>query len=136
MKKTPTFQEITAKLAEWPFPAGIDGVVGIANGGVVPAALVAQRLGLGLKIIALNYRNAANEPQFVEPQLVSDIPGLGAWKRVLLVDDVYLSGKSWHAARAVLPKKVEVLPFVLTGNVDFALFHDARGYADWPWLAG
>ena len=134
--KTPTFLEITARLAQWPFPAGVDGVVGIAVGGVVPAALVAQRLGVGLKAIALNYRNAANEPQFAAPQIVSDVPGLGAWKKVLLVDDLYMSGKSWHAARAVLPRSIEVLPFVLTGDVDFALFRDARGGSEWPWQAG
>ena len=134
--KPPTFEEITLRLAQWQFPAGIDGVVGIAAGGVVPAALVAQRLGVGLRVLALSYRNAVNAPQFAEPHLVSDVPGLGAWKRVLLVDDFYISGKSWHAARAVLSRKVEVLPFVLTGDVDFALFRDPKGCPEWPWQAG
>jgi len=134
--KPPPFEEIVARMAAWPFPAGLDGVVGIAAGGVVPAALVAQRLGLGLRIIALSYRNAANEPQFAEPHLVADVPGLGPWKRVLLVDDVFLSGKSWNTARALLPRKVEVLPFVLSGEVDFALFRDAKGCFDWPWTVG
>lgn len=134
--RPPPFEEIAARLAKWSFPAGVDGVVGIAAGGVVPAALVAQRLGLGLKIVAVSYRNAANEPQFDEPHLMADVPGLGLWKRVLLVDDVYLSGKSWNAARAMLPRKIEVLPFVLTGDVDFALFRDAKGSFDWPWTVG
>jgi xanthine phosphoribosyltransferase len=134
--KPPSFEEITARLAQWKFPVGIDGVVGIASGGVVPAALVAQRLGVGLRVIALSYRNAANEPQFGSPQLVSDVPGLGGWKRVLLVDDFYMTGKSWHAARAVLPKHTEVLPFVLVGDVDFALFRDPKGCSEWPWQAG
>lgn len=133
---TPKFEEITARIARWSFPAGIDGVVGIAHGGVVPAALVAQHLGLGLKLIAVNYRNAVNEPQFAEPRLVSEVPGLGAWKRVLLVDDSYLSGKSWNAARAMLPKSIEVLPFVLTGKVEFALFPELKYNGEWPWQTG
>jgi hypothetical protein len=49
------------------------------------------------------------------------------------VDDVYVSGKSWHAARAQLPADVEVLPFVLKGKVDFALIRDIDGCVQWPW---
>lgn len=127
------FTDIVARLAAWKFPTAIDGVVGIASGGVVPAALVAQRLGLELKVIALNYRDEANEPRFPEPKLLSVVPDLGAWRRVLLIDDVYVSGKSWHAARAVLPATVEVLPFVLKGKVDFALIRDLDGCVQWPW---
>lgn len=127
------FEDIAARLARWTFPAGIDGVVGIATGGVVPAALVAQRLGVGMAVIALNYRDEANEPRFAEPKLLSRVPELGAWKRVVLVDDVYVSGKSWHAARALLPAAVEVLPFVLKGKVDFALIRDVDGCVRWPW---
>jgi xanthine phosphoribosyltransferase len=134
--KPATFEEITAQLALWKFASEIDGVVGIASGGVVPAALVAQRLGVGLRVIALSYRNEANQPRFGAPQLVSDVPGVGGWKRILLVDDFYLTGKSWHAARAVLPKHVDVLPFVFVGDVDFALFRDAKGCCKWPWQVG
>jgi xanthine phosphoribosyltransferase len=131
--RPPTFEEITAQIAHWPFPEKLDGVVGIASGGAVPAALVAQRLGLGLKMIALNYRDEANEPRFTEPRVVSVVPSLGKWRRVLLVDDIYISGKSWNAARAVLPKDVEVLPFVLWGKAEFALLRDYHGTIDWPW---
>ncbi len=127
------FTDITARLAAWKFPAGIEGVIGIASGGVVPAALVAQRLGVEMKIIALNYRDETNAPRFAEPQLLSAVPDLRAWRRVLLVDDVYVSGKSWHAARALLPREVEVLPFVLKGKTDFALIRDIDGCVQWPW---
>jgi xanthine phosphoribosyltransferase len=129
------FIVITTRLAAWTFPPGIDGVVGIARGGVVPATLVAQRLGVGLKVIALNYRDDANEPRFTEPKLLSHVPDLGAWRRVLLVDDVYVSGKSWHAARRLLPESVEVLPFVFKGKADFALIRDIDGCVQWPWKA-
>jgi xanthine phosphoribosyltransferase len=128
-----TFKDITGRLARWRFPERLDGVVGIAQGGVVPAALVAQRLRLEMKIIALNYRDDANEPRFSEPKLLSAVPDLGVWKRVLLVDDVYVSGKSWHAARALLSSEVEVLPFVLKGRADFALIRDIEGCVQWPW---
>jgi adenine/guanine phosphoribosyltransferase-like PRPP-binding protein len=128
-----SFTEISARLAGWNFPERIDGVVGIATGGVVPAVLVAMRLKVDLKTLALNDRDEANEPRFEEPKLISRVPDLGSWRRILLVDDVYVSGKSWHAARNLLPESVEVLPFVLKGKVDFALIRDVDGCVQWPW---
>jgi xanthine phosphoribosyltransferase len=108
-------------------------VVGIATGGVVPAALVASRLGVEMKVVALNYRDEANEPRFAEPKLLSSMPDLSRWRRVLLVDDVYVTGKSWHAVRALIPHGTEVLPFVLKGRVDFALIQEIEGCVQWPW---
>lgn len=128
-----SFTDITKRLATWKFQERLDGVIGIATGGVVPAALVAQRLGLEMKVIALNYRDEANEPRFADPKLLSAVPSLGRWRKVLLVDDVYVSGKSWHAARAALPSEIEVLPFVMKGKVDFALIRDVDGCVQWPW---
>jgi adenine/guanine phosphoribosyltransferase-like PRPP-binding protein len=128
-----SFKDIAERLAGWRFPERLDGVVGIAQGGVVPAALVAQRLGLEMKVIALNYRDEDNQPRYPEPKLLAAVPALGAWRRVLLVDDVYMSGKSWHAARALLPPEIDVLPFVLKGRTDFALIRDIEGCVQWPW---
>jgi adenine/guanine phosphoribosyltransferase-like PRPP-binding protein len=128
-----SFSEITDRIAAWVFPDRIDGVLGIASGGVVPASLVAMHLKVGLKVLALNYRDEANEPRYEEPKLLSRVPDLGSWRRILLVDDVYVSGKSWQAARRLLPVDVEVLPFVLKGKVDFALIRDVDGCVQWPW---
>lgn len=127
------FKDIVERLAAWKFPAGLDGVVAIAHDGILPGALVAQRLGLNLKTITISYRNSANEPQFAHPQLVSSVPGIAGWKRVLLVDDVWVTGSSWETARAHLPRSVEVLPFVLAGNVDFALLRTTARAPQWPW---
>ena len=128
-----SFTNITDRLRKWNFPDGIDAVIGIATGGVVPAALVAQHLGLELTIIRMSFRDESNEPKFEEPKLLSAVPSVGSWRRVLLVDDVYVSGKSWHAARALLPANLDVLPFVLKGKTDFALFPEIRGCVRWPW---
>jgi uncharacterized protein len=127
------FEDICKRLRHWPFPPDIDGVVGIATGGVVPAALVAAQLGVGLKVITLNYRDEANEPRFPEPRLLSNVPDLGKWRKVLLVDDVYVSGRSWTAARNLLPADKEVLPFVLKGKAEFALIQEVEGCVEWPW---
>ncbi len=130
---TLSFQDITTRLARWSFPEGIDGVVGIASGGVVPAALVAMRLNVELKAVAVNYRDDQNEPRFAEPRMLSAPLDVSGWRRVLLVDDVYVTGKSWHAARQLLPASVDVLPFVMKGKVDFALIREVDGCVRWPW---
>lgn len=128
-----SFRDICERLERWRFPEGIDGVIGIASGGVVPAALVARRLGVELRVIALNYRDEKNRPRHAAPVLLAPVPNLGTWKRVLLVDDVYVSGASWHAARALLSPDIDVLPFVMKGKVDFALIRDVEGCVQWPW---
>jgi xanthine phosphoribosyltransferase len=130
------FEDVVRRIAAWRFPDGIDGVVGIASGGVVPAALVAQRLGVGLKVMALNYRDENNAPRQAAPLLLSTVPDLGDWRRVLLVDDVYVTGSSWRMARALLPATTEVWPFVLKGKTDFALIRDIEGCVQWPWKVG
>lgn len=127
------FSDITGRIAQWTFPERIDAVVGIATGGVVPAALVAMHLRVEMKVMTLNYRDDENEPRYPEPKLLSRVPDLGSCQRVLLVDDVYVSGKSWRAARELLPAGIEVLPFVLKGRVDFALIRDVDGCVQWPW---
>jgi adenine/guanine phosphoribosyltransferase-like PRPP-binding protein len=128
-----SFSDITGRISKWIFPERIDVVVGIATGGIVPAALAAMRLGVDMKLLALNYRDDENEPRYEEPKLLSSVPDLGSSGRVLLVDDVYVSGKSWNAARRLLPTGIEVFPFVLKGRVDFALIRDVDGCVQWPW---
>jgi adenine/guanine phosphoribosyltransferase-like PRPP-binding protein len=125
--------EISRRLRGFSFPTGIDGVVGIASGGVVPAALVAHHLGVELRVIALNYRDDANVPRHDAPRLLGPVPELGDWKRILLVDDVWVSGSTWWAARAALSAELEVLPWVMKGKVDFALIRDVEGCVQWPW---
>lgn len=127
------FKDICERLDRWTFPSDLDGVVGIATGGVVPAALAARKLGLELRVLALNYRDENNEPRHEVPVVLSAIPNVSGWKRILLVDDVYVTGSSWHAARALLPPDAEVLPFVMKGKVDFALIRDVEGCVQWPW---
>ena len=131
-----SFKDIAGRLARWPFPERLDGVVGIALGGVVPAALVAQRLGLEMQVVALNYRDESNKPRHPEPRLLGPVPDLGDWRRVLLVDDVYVTGRTWKAARGLFPPGLEVLPFVLKGKADFALIRDIDGCVRWPWRTG
>lgn len=131
--KALSFREILERLDKWKFPKGVDGVMGIAGGGVVPAALVAERLGVELRVVSLNYRDEQNEPRFHVPRVLAPVPDVKGWKKMLLVDDVWVSGASWKAARALFPEEIEVLPFVMKGKVEWALIQDINGCVQWPW---
>lgn len=97
-----SFQQIAQRLREMSLPA-TDPVIGIGSGGVVPAALAAWHLDADLRIITLNYRDEQNNPRHEEPVVInmpSDLHLRG--KKILLVDDVSVSGKTLTAALRLL----------------------------------
>ncbi len=93
------FPEIRARLDAAILPE-TDLVIGVATGGSVPAALLACKLQTPLYTLQLNYRAEDNRLQRPEPELLSplELPTLRG-KRVLLVDDVCVTGKTLAAAR-------------------------------------
>lgn len=120
-------------IASWPFPP-VDLVVAIGSGGVVPGALVAQHLRTGFAVLWVNYRDADNRPRHDGPRLLAAVPDLRAGTRALVVDDVHVSGRTLTTAREALEARgVETHPFVLKGNVPFALIRDVPGCVAWPW---
>ena len=66
------------------FLSGIDFVIGVSRGGLVPAALLAARID---KPLAAAYINKHDEIFFDRPDWIKD-------KNVLVVDDVVRSGKT------------------------------------------
>ncbi len=126
-----SFTEIAQRLKTIEFPE-IDGVVGIANGGTVPASLVAYQLDRPLSMIRLNYRDEHNEPLYDSPQVL-EAPSIDkALKRVLLVDDVSVSGKTLAKARELLDGRA-VATMVITGEADYVVFPEVGDCVNWPW---
>ena len=111
-----------------------DLVIGIASGGVVPASLVACKLGCQLKIIELNYRDDNNLPRHLEPILLSEIVLPSDIKSILLVDDVSISGKTLESARQLF-KDYQVWTMVFRGKADYVLFPNINTCLKWPWKA-
>jgi hypoxanthine phosphoribosyltransferase len=52
--------------------------------------------------------------------------------RILLVDDVSVSGQTLALARSLL-KGYEVITFTLKGKADFVLFPEITACVNWPW---
>lgn len=127
-----SFKEITQRLHQMVLPE-TDLVIGIGTGGIVPAALAASKLHAELRIMTLNYRDEKNNPRHEHPvvlQLPEDLDLRG--KRILLVDDVSVSGKTLHAALEQL-KGLDVKTLTMKGKADFVLFPEVKDCVKWPW---
>ena len=126
-----SFTEIAQRLRTIELPE-VDGVVGIAAGGTVPASLVAYQLNRPLSMIQLNYRGEDNAPLYESPQVIEARPIDEAQRRVLLVDDVSVSGKTLSAAKDLLGDRA-VTTLVITGEADYVVFPEVGDCVNWPW---
>lgn len=125
------FTTIAKRLKALQFP-DFDVVVGIAEGGIVPASLVANKLQCDLAVLKSEYRDADNKPVFPDPVIRSGPRLSPGYKKLLLVDDVSVSGKTLKAAKSVLTG-YKVKTFVLKGKADFVLFPELNSCVKWPW---
>lgn len=126
------FSSISNDLKSFRFPEA-DYVVGIATGGTYPAIMIAHQLGLPCRFIHLNFRDPDNTPIHEEPVILSgDIGDIPQDSRILLVDEVSVSGKTINKALQLL-KDFHVRTFVLKGKGDFVLYPDIKTCVNWPW---
>lgn len=127
-----SFDAISEALHGFNFPE-VDLVLGIARGGTPPACMIAHQLGAALKIVRISHRNDANEPLYLEPVVVSEFNwDLFSHHRILIVDDVSVTGKTMAAVKERLPGH-EVHTFVLKGAADYVLFPKVKSCVAWPW---
>jgi hypoxanthine phosphoribosyltransferase len=125
------FSDLTRRLKALELPPA-DLVVGIATGGIVPASLVAFQLDLPLVLISINFRDPANQPQRAAPELLAPFRIATAGQRIILVDDVSVTGGTMELARQLLAgHKVTTLAF--KGKADFVLLPEVTSCVIWPW---
>ena len=126
-----SFKQITKRLQSIDFPE-IDLVVGIGSGGVPAATMLAYHLNAELEVMTLNYRDEENNPRYASPKVLN----LPDWnlqgKKILLVDDVSVSGKTMNAALELLPG-LNVKTCAMKGKADYVLFPEIKDCVKWPW---
>ncbi|MGO9308232.1 MAG: phosphoribosyltransferase [Spirochaetia bacterium] len=98
-----------------------EAIVAIAQGGIIPAALLQQEWGIPMSVVRINYRDHENKPRFADARLLDEGPPPFAGKKVLLVDDVSRTGKTLARARAYLANST-VKTFLVNGEADFRLY--------------
>lgn len=126
-----SFKEISERLQSIDFPP-VDLVIGIGSGGVPAATMVAYHLNAELQVIRMNYRDEQNNPRYEKPQLLDEPVLHLEGKKILLVDDVSVSGKTMNAALELL-KGYDVKTCAMKGKADFVLFPEIKDCVKWPW---
>jgi hypoxanthine phosphoribosyltransferase len=129
--ETLSFKTICQRLENLRLPK-FDLIVGIADGGIVPASLAAYKTGCDIEIIKINYRDINNSPSFAKPKLLSKISEFHQKKNILIVDDVSVSGKTLDFAKSFF-KGNDIKTLVFKGKGDFVLFPEIKDCVNWPW---
>jgi xanthine phosphoribosyltransferase len=52
-----SWEEVAGKIRSFQFAETFDLIVAIANGGIIPAALINQRLQIRMELLQLSFRN-------------------------------------------------------------------------------
>ncbi len=128
---TLSMDEIMDRLQSFSFPE-VDLVVGITSGATFPAKKIADMLNLPIRYIQINFRLPDNTPKYENPQLIKMDTIPSHYTRLLLVDDVSVSGKTLKCAVENL-QNFTVYTFVLKGKADYVLFPEINTCVDWPW---
>jgi len=126
-----SFREISERLKQAELPE-TDLVIGIGSGGILPAGIVAFHLNAELRVMVLNYRDEMNNPRYKEPKVLEKPHENLEGKRILLVDDVSVSGKTMNKALEQL-EGLNVKTLAMKGKADYVLFPEIKDCVKWPW---
>lgn len=112
-----------------------DTVVAIANGGIIPAALINQRLGVDFQLMKVSLRNASQTPMFASPRLLEPLGFDPEDRSILLVEDRVKTGASLRFALGILENRAKIVKTcAVNGPADYSLF-DTDCFR-FPWIIG
>jgi xanthine phosphoribosyltransferase len=134
-----SFEEMLERFRTIEFGERFDMIVAIADGGIVPAGILAQRLnnehrdgggenggdiGIEVRLLRINLRDEDQKPRYNAPKLLAPIDFEFAGRRILLVDDRVKSGSTMRLARQLLSDAAVVRTFAVNGEADYALYNE------------
>jgi len=127
-----TFDEIMKRFAEIEIDEAFDLIVAIANGGLVPAGILNQRLQTEVQILRINFKDENQRPRYDTPKLLQPVDFDFKNKKILLVDDRIKSGATIVVAKEILSEANLIKTFAVNGNADYALFNESC--FRFPWM--
>ena len=127
-----TFDEVMERFRSITFKDEFDIIVAIANGGIVPAGIINQRLQREVHLLKINLRDEYQHPQYDRPKLLAPIDFDFKDKRILLVDDRIKTGSTIMLAKELMQDARMIKTFAVNGNADYALFDEAC--FKFPWI--
>ncbi len=119
------FQEVLARFEEIRFEEDFDTIVAVANGGIIPAGILNQRLDVDFQLIKINLRDEAQRPKWEAPRLLEPLSFDPAGRRILLVDDRIKTGSTIRLAKELLSAASVVKTFAVNGTADYALYDES-----------
>ena len=132
MVREKSFEEVLQRFRDIEFNETFDIIVAIANGGIIPAAIINQRLNTGVELIKINLRDPNQKPKYDSPRLVSPIDFEFKNKSILLVEDRIKTGATVQFAIDLLDGAKQIKTFAVNGRADYSLY-DEECFR-FPWI--
>lgn len=127
-----SFDEVIERVRSIEISETFDIVVAIANGGIIPAAMINQRLGCEFQLLKLNLRDAMQNKLYDKPKLLEEIDFNFKGKRILLVDDRVKTGTTLKFAKELLSDAECVKTLAVNGIADYCLYNESC--FRFPWI--
>ncbi|HOV84597.1 MAG TPA: phosphoribosyltransferase [Paludibacteraceae bacterium] len=127
-----SWEEILQRFRKIEFQETFDMIVAIANGGIIPAAILNQRLNIDIQLLKINFRNPDQKMKYDKPKLVSPIDFEYKGKKILLVEDRIKTGATVQFAIDLLHDAGQIKTFAVNGKADYSLYDEPC--FRFPWL--
>lgn len=127
-----SFDDILKRFREIEFHETFDIIVAIANGGIIPAAIINQKLNIEIELLKINLRDPNQKPKYDSPKLVSPIDFAFKDKTILLVEDRIKTGATVQFAIDLLHGAKQVKTFAVNGKADYSLYDESC--FKFPWI--
>ena len=127
-----TFEEVLHRFRTIEIDETFDMIVAITNGGIIPAGILNQRLGIEVHLLKINFKDEFQKPRYETPQLLKPIDFDYKGKKILLVDDRIKSGSTIKLAKELLKDAALIKTFAVNGEADYPLFNESC--FRFPWV--
>ncbi len=132
MNYTKSFEEVRERFKEIEFHENFDLIVAIANGGIIPATIINQRLNKEIHLLKISLRDPNQKPIYSSPKLVSPIDFEYKNKSILLVEDRIKTGATVRYAIELLKGAKQIKTLAVNGIADYSLYDE--DCFKFPWI--
>ncbi|MDD4777253.1 MAG: phosphoribosyltransferase [Fermentimonas sp.] len=127
-----SFEDVMQRFREIQFHETFDMIVAIANGGIIPAAIINQKLNIEMQLLKINLRDPNQKPKYDTPKLISPIEFEFRDKNILLVEDRIKTGATVQFAIDLLHGARQIKTFAVNGKADYSLYDESC--FKFPWI--